>query len=77
MFEKNKNYGGFPTIKGLDLEPCPFCGADAEIDEDVSGSGNFPTRYLASCSKCCGMIEEWWNTPEEAAAAWNGRTPHE
>ena len=74
MIEKNKNCGGYPTVDGIELEHCPFCGAPGQVDADVSSSGNYPTRYLACCSKCSGMIEEWWDTPEEAADAWNGRS---
>jgi hypothetical protein len=65
MNAKTRNYGGYPTVDGFDLDTCPFCGEPGEINSDISSSGNFPTRYLACCSKCCGMIEEWWDTPQE------------
>lgn len=75
---KNVNSGCFPTYEGIDLLPCPFCGAPGEIDMDepspAYATRGARTTYLACCSKCSGMIEEWWETPEEAAEAWNGRT---
>lgn len=53
-----------------DLKPCPFCGGDADIMLDEVGVF---VEYLPCCQSCDGMIERWFNTEEEAAAAWNRR----
>lgn len=50
------------------LKPCPFCGGEAEIMVDELAG-----KYLPYCETCDGMIERWFNTEEEAAAAWNRR----
>ncbi len=46
---------------------CPFCGAKAEILHYEHDG------YLPKCSKCDGMIEKWFDTPEEAVEEWNKR----
>jgi len=53
------------------LKPCPFCGAKAEILHYENDG------YLPECTKCCGMVEKWFNTPEEAISAWNRRAQPE
>jgi hypothetical protein len=57
------------------LKPCPFCGGEA-IMEESDGWGD-KTKYLPHCvnfdNGCWGMQENWFDTPEEAAAAWNRR----
>lgn len=50
-----------------ELRSCPFCGGEAELEHlEIDG-------YLAHCSKCDGMIEKWFDTKDEAIAAWNRR----
>ncbi|MBQ8207746.1 MAG: Lar family restriction alleviation protein [Clostridia bacterium] len=60
------------AIKGIPLEKCPFCGAPGEVVEHSDGD-----RYKPRCSgitMCLAeMIYRWFDTPEEAAAAWNTR----
>ena len=68
MFEKNKNYGGFPTVKGLDLELCPFCGGEAILE---SNKLRYETIYSAYCQKCGAEITGF--SEHEAVAAWNRR----
>ena len=50
-----------------ELKQCPFCGADAKI-ESYSDK-----EYLAMCTECYGMIENWFEQREEAVNAWNKR----
>lgn len=54
-----------------DLLPCPFCGGEAYLRDDVSHS----TAYFVGCSTkdCFGEIH-WGQTAEETIAAWNRRT---
>ncbi len=58
--------------KEILLKKCPFCGSPGEIKESNEGA-----RYKASCSgtkMCVGeLIYRWFDTPEEAAEAWNTR----
>jgi len=54
-------------ITDQELEPCPFCGGNADIrtyEDDGS---------LVHCTKCDALIEYWFKTEEEAADAWNRR----
>lgn len=58
-----------PVIK---LEPCPMCGADAELYKDSAG-GHYLTEVI--CTKCKLGLERWGeNSVEEAVEAWNRRT---
>ncbi len=54
-----------------DLKPCPFCGGEAYLRDDVSHS----TAFFIGCSTvgCFGEIH-WEQTAAEAIAAWNART---
>jgi Lar family restriction alleviation protein len=53
------------------LLPCPFCGGEARIEQHEKG------KWLAFCDDVYGCGTEGWyeDTPEEAIAAWNRRTP--
>lgn len=57
------------------LEPCPFCGAEAEM-EPWHGGG--PDKQLISCSgvECEASPAVTGETPGEAVANWNRRAPH-
>ena len=52
-----------------ELKPCPFCGGEAVMEHYIGGG------YLAHCSECDGMIENWFEREAEAAEAWNRRAP--
>ena len=54
-----------------ELKRCPFCGGEAAILH-YPGDG-----YLPHCTECDGMIEKWFDTPEEALESWNRRTTNE
>lgn len=50
-----------------EMDKCQFCGEKAELlYDEFSG-------FLPSCSVCDGMIEKWFDTPEEAVERWNER----
>lgn len=50
--------------------PCPFCGGEAIVDNDVVGF-----YWLANCPACgaCGPASE--TSSADAIAAWNRRAP--
>lgn len=50
-----------------ELKTCPFCGGEAEI------IGAYNKFYQVVCQKCEGSIDRFFDTPEEAAKAWNRR----
>ena len=57
----------------LKLKPCPFCGGAAEPLVRVRATGK---RHVVGCRNIgCGVSVETdeYDTPEEAAEAWNGR----
>ena len=50
-----------------ELKPCPFCGGEADLTHyEIDG-------YLALCTKCDAMIENWFEAKEAAIEAWNRR----
>lgn len=55
----------------MELNPCPFCGGEAEItlDTDI-----FYMAYVARC-KACGIAQPYpkYGTEQKAAEAWNRR----
>ena len=51
-----------------ELKPCPFCGGEAEM------LNYSPKEWLVVCPVCCGMVERWCETKEEAITQWNRRT---
>ena len=53
------------------LLPCPFCGGEARIEQHEK------SKWLAFCDDVYGCGTEGWyeDTPEEAIAAWNRRSP--
>ena len=66
-----------------DLKPCPFCGNDGSgpiedalhISEiDMMGEWKAPMAYTVQCDKCTATMG-YYETEEDAIAAWNTRTP--
>ena len=53
----------------IKLKPCPFCGYVAKV---------LPIDYefFCICEKC-GATTKYYETEEEAAAAWNNRAGQE
>lgn len=60
----------------VDLKPCPFCGSEAGVQQDITGK----ERYHVVCNdlKCkCSLVAGmpvWRDTIEEATRDWNRRT---
>lgn len=61
-----------PETESLNLLPCPFCGAPAEM---VMWHGGGPDKRLVSCSSdaCDVQPTVSGESPKEAAARWNRR----
>ena len=59
------------------LKPCPFCGGEAKIithDFFVPEAKQFLTgSYGVECTSCHAEGYQFWNTEEQAVAAWNRR----
>lgn len=56
----------------ISLKPCPFCGGESTLDGYKSG-GNF-AGCINEFDNCpVQAITEAYDTPEEAANAWNRR----
>lgn len=53
---------------GIEIKPCPFCGMPAVASADGCSVGCI---YIDCPGNGC--LEVSWDTPEEAAAAWNNR----
>ena len=54
-----------------DLKPCPFCGGEADILEHQF-EGFSPT-YGVTCLDCNCETYQFFDTEDEAIAAWNRR----
>jgi Lar family restriction alleviation protein len=50
---------------------CPFCGKDAVIDTLNHANGR-PSMFRVKC-QICGAATEWYETANDAWAAWNMR----
>ena len=53
----------------MKIKNCPFCGGKSRVHKYFS-------KYYARCNKC-NTYSAPYNTPEEAAEAWNTRTTDE
>ena len=57
-----------------ELKPCPFCGGEADSPVATAftrdGTGY---EFYVQCDKCCAKADFFYNTPDEATAAWNRR----
>lgn len=63
-----------------ELKPCPSCGGSARIFRKSGRVGTAcPSRYYrerVSCvAKRCGFSTKEFSRPNQAAKAWNTRTP--
>ena len=54
-----------------ELKPCPFCGND-EIDCCYEAEEDVYEFYFCKC-KACGATAGFYQTEQEAIAAWNKR----
>lgn len=61
----------------LELKPCPFCGGKPKIYNIYKNYADADTRkvWKVMCGArvdCCALLNDF-DTPEEAADAWNRR----
>lgn len=58
-----------------ELKPCPFCGGEAHIAENVGYRGDI--AYTVNCNAVYGCIASdsglWYSSREAAVEAWNTR----
>ena len=62
------------------LLPCPFCGGEAKIDENIFARDCYEltvTEYSVWCSVCLIGFEYCFTSKEEANEAWNRRAEDE
>ena len=69
----------------MKLKECPFCGSDAELEEDrnIFHGQNYSDRYSPDVARqdhgykirCvkCGCQTCWWHYKREAIEAWRKR----
>jgi len=57
------------------LLPCPFCGGEACMNEHVFTG--YSSMFGVICLDCCAETWQFYDTKEEAAAAWNRRAQPE
>lgn len=53
------------------LLPCPFCGGEGCIQEHVFVG--YTSTFGVVCLDCCAETRQFFNTKDEAVAAWNRR----
>ena len=67
------------------LEPCPFCGGEAFVNDDPTGNGGKPHMsgnvglgrlWSVECDEC-GADAGFWQDRNVAIAAWNSRAAME
>lgn len=56
----------------IELKPCPFCGGEADCSN--SRFIQYGRKKWAVECPCCGVVSHFFDTEEEAIAAWNRRT---
>ncbi len=57
-----------------ELKPCPFCGGEAELQDDLGREDRVFYRAVCGDVGCQGhYCNNWSMTPEEAAGRWNAR----
>lgn len=63
------------------LKPCPFCGGEAKLVLEFQYLGIMHVKELfyARCSECGTRVSgsTFWDSEEEAIAAWNRRAGDE
>lgn len=58
----------------IDLLPCPFCGGEAFLQDDVVNGYTDLDRFCGvSCTDCYAMVDACYETAMEAVQAWNTR----
>jgi Lar family restriction alleviation protein len=60
----------------IELKPCPFCGGEAFLAEyDYALDNGYIATHFVECNGCSVTTFEY-DSPEEAAEAWNRRVTH-
>jgi Lar family restriction alleviation protein len=61
-----------------ELEPCPFCGGKAEVNEDTEPCYHGHSAvYHVHCKKCPTSFGDWsFNNKRDVISAWNKRAVH-
>jgi len=57
------------------LKPCPFCGGEAFIIEHKFYKLN--SAFGVRCNECGSESRQFFDSPNEAAEAWNRRVKDE
>lgn len=61
------------------LLPCPFCGGEAETDEEHTDNGGVEVyyreyhTYIVKCKECGARIVNCWGGMEQVIRQWNSR----
>ena len=65
----------------FELLPCPFCGGEARVIDDVPSHDRSPWFGIGCASPYCiaftGYGVQLFDTKAEAIAAWNRRADHD
>lgn len=57
-----------------ELKPCPFCGGDAELQDDIGRESTIFYRAVCADVECQGhYCNNWSMTQQRAISAWNTR----
>ena len=63
-------------MRSPQLKPCPFCGGRANLFHVPLSSGSVVHEVDCENDDCrVSVCTQAYDTPEEAAAAWNRRAP--
>ena len=54
------------------LKPCPFCGSEAEFEQEEQELATGEEWYRVICTDCGGN-SGWYMFAGQAATAWNSR----
>ena len=55
------------------LKACPFCGHKGEVEQEEQLFETSEEWYRVIC-EACGGSAGWYQSQQEAIAAWNNRT---
>jgi Lar family restriction alleviation protein len=55
----------------MELKPCPFCGASAEVKSECNDYGD--REYYTACTGCEAEMR-YCVSPDDAANSWNRRS---
>jgi Lar family restriction alleviation protein len=56
----------------IKLERCPFCGSEKAVFDPLKNTRGEVKHFRGQCQTCLAS-SAWFDTEEEAAAAWNMR----